>query len=135
MPTVHSMIFLIGFFVNLCVLDCQEFITFSLSLHPGQSYNICFVNSLCFLCNNFQSPHYLQTRKKKKIATLHSYHQRPSLKISLTVNCNVLFIWYTTFHTDLPKIICMGGIFWLAALRNTLRIVLLWQIPKIEGNH
>lgn len=129
------MIFLIGFFVNLYVLDCQELITFSLSLHPGQFYNICFVNSLCILCNNFHSPHYLQTRKKKKKATLQSYLQRPSLRISLTVNYNVLFIWYITFHTDLPKINCMGGILWLAALRNTLRIVLLWKISKIEGNN
>ena len=107
MPTVHSMIFLIGFFVNLCVLDCQEFITFSLSLHSGQFYNTCFVNSPCFLWNNFHSPHYLQTRKKT--ATFQSYLQRPSLRISLTVNYNVLFIWYITLHTALPKINCMEG--------------------------
>lgn len=104
----------------MCILDYQEFIIFSLFLCPRQFYNMCFVNSFCFLWNNFHCPHYLQIRKK--IATLQSYPQRPSLGPSC---CKLQCSFYLAhnFKCRPSKTRLQGGFLWLAALRNTIRIV------------
>lgn len=47
-----------SFFVNFCVLGCQEFIIFSPTPCLGQFYDKGFVNSFCFSHNNFQCPYY-----------------------------------------------------------------------------